>query len=85
VVARALRIITPQKGWGVELYVANQVPDSVARWTKVGGGTIDATTKTLGLDTGGQRFRNYLVWITHLAVKPDGRYSASISELRLLG
>ncbi len=85
VVARAVRIVTSFEGWDVELYVANQVPDTVARWTKVGGGTMDAKTKTFNLDTGGQRFRYYLAWITRLAEDPNGRYGAAVSELRLLG
>jgi hypothetical protein len=85
VVAKALRIVTPKSGWGFELYVANRVPDTVAEWTKVGGGTIDASAKTFNLDTGGQRFRYFLVWITKLADDGSGRFSASVSELRLLG
>jgi hypothetical protein len=85
VVAKALRIVTPKKGWGFDLNVANRVPDTVAEWTKVGGGTIDASAKTFSLDTGGQRFRYFLVWITRLADDGSGRFSASVSELKLLG
>jgi eukaryotic-like serine/threonine-protein kinase len=85
VVAKALRIVTPKKGWGFELYVANNVPDTVAEWTKVGGGTIDASAKTFNLDTGSQRFRYFLVWITRLTDDGSGRFSASVSELKLLG
>jgi serine/threonine-protein kinase len=83
-VARAIRIVTPQEGWRLELYVANTVPDSVAGWTKVGSGEMDRTTKTFNLDTGGQRFRYYLIWITRLAEDSDGN-RAKIAELRLLG
>ena len=86
VVARALRIVTPKPGWKVELYVSNSpVPESVSDWTQVGSGTVDAQRKTFGLDTGGQPFQYYLVWITKLADGPNGRYSAGISELQLLG
>jgi serine/threonine-protein kinase len=85
VVAKALRISTPKKGWSLALYVANTVPDTVAEWTKVGGGTIDASAKTFSLDTGGQRFRYFLVWITRLAEDGSGRFAASVSELKLLG
>ncbi len=85
VVARALRATTPRPGWSAELYVANSVPDSVSGWTKVGFGTVKGTTATLNLDTGGRRFRYYLVWIMRLVKDPGGQYGASISELRLLG
>jgi hypothetical protein len=85
VVAKALRIVTPKKGWGFDLYVANRVPDTVAEWTKVGGGTIDASAKTFNLDTGAQRFRYFLVWITRLTDDGSGRFDASVSELKLLG
>ena len=85
VVGRAIRITTPKPGWDFELYVANSVPASVADWTKVGGGTMGGPGKTFGLDTGGRRFRYFLVWITRLTQDTSGRYSAGISELRLLG
>jgi len=86
VVARAMQIVTPKAGWSVELYVAkNSVPASVADWTPVGGGEVDKVRQTFGLDTGGQAFQYYLVWITKLTDGPNGRYSAGISGLRLLG
>jgi serine/threonine-protein kinase len=85
VVARAMRVTTQRPGWSAELYVANSVPDSVSGWTKVGFGSVDGTTATLNLDTGGRRFRYYLVWITRLATDPGGQFSAAVSELRLLG
>jgi hypothetical protein len=84
-VARALRVSTPQKGWQLELYVSNSIPDSVAKWTKVGIGKVDAPTKTFNLDTGGQRFRYYLVWVTRLVADPAGGNRVKVSELRLLG
>jgi hypothetical protein len=62
------------------------VPASVADWTKVGVGKMDSGAKTLGLDTGGQRFRYFLVWVTRLAEDPSGGgHRASIAELRLMG
>jgi serine/threonine-protein kinase len=86
VVARGLRIWTPKPGWTVELYVANtSVPSSVEDWTPVGGGKLTKSPQTFGLDTGGQPFQYYLIWITKLTDGPNGRYSAGISELRLLG
>jgi tRNA A-37 threonylcarbamoyl transferase component Bud32 len=85
VVAKSIRITTPKQGWNLELYASNSVPSSVADWTQVGSGTMDATRKTFALDTAGRRFRYFLVWVTGLVSDADGRYAASISELRLLG
>jgi hypothetical protein len=85
VVARALRVVTPVKGWSLDLYVSNSVPKTVADWTRVGTGELDANRKTLNLDTGGQRFRYYLAWITKLPAAAGGGFRASISELTLLG
>jgi hypothetical protein len=85
VVAQALRISTATEGFDLELYVANAVPESVADWTRVGGGEMNAPRKTFALDTGDQRFRYFLVWITKLARDPGGRFTAAIAELRLLG
>jgi hypothetical protein len=85
VVARGIRIATARKGWELELYVSNRVPPSVTGWTKVGSGTMNAAKKTFDLDTGRQRFRYFLVWITSLAKDPNGRYGTEISELTLLG
>ena len=85
VVARALRVSTPEPGWAMDLYVANRVPGTVADWLRVGGGDVDGRRQTFPLDTGSERFRYYLVWITKLARRESGRYGAAISELRLLG
>jgi hypothetical protein len=85
VVARALRVVTPTDGWTLDLYVANSVPKTVADWTRVGSGEVDATRKTFSLDTGTQRFRYYLVWITSLPAEEGGGFRTAISELKLLG
>jgi serine/threonine-protein kinase len=85
VVARAVRIITPKSGWTFKLYAANQVPVDISGWTLVGGGTMDATRKTAGLDTAGRASRYYLIWITKLTQSPTGRSNAAISDLELLG
>jgi eukaryotic-like serine/threonine-protein kinase len=86
VVARALRVLTPVKGWAVDLYVANDIPKSVANWTRVGGGEMNSARKVFDLDTGTQTFRYFLVWATRLAADPQGGgFRAAISEVRLLG
>jgi hypothetical protein len=85
VVAKEIRVSTPDPGWQLELYVDNKLPRTVAEWTRVGSGDMDSGRKTFGLDTGGQRFRFYLVWVTQLARDTNGHFSAAISDLRLLG
>ena len=50
-------------------------------WKKVGGGTVNSENKRFKLDTAGEQFRYYLVWITKLG--PDSE-RAEISEIRLL-
>ena len=42
VVARAIRIVDAEGGLALDLYVANNVPQTVADWTRVGGGEMDA-------------------------------------------
>ena len=82
--AVAMQIETPEPGWKATIYAAppgdppKSVPDG---WTKVGGGTVNSKDKQFDLDTGGQAYRYYLVWITELA--PDAE-RAEISEIRLL-
>ena len=61
------------------------MPPDLRGWTLVGGGEMDATRKTFGLDTAGQPSRYYLVWITRLTESATGGSSAAISELELLG
>jgi tRNA A-37 threonylcarbamoyl transferase component Bud32 len=82
VVGRRLDIRTPTTGWQGRIYVANgsRAPASLSGWKDLGT-RVDATKKKLSLplDTAGQRFRYYLVWITKLP--PSGQ--ASISEIVL--
>jgi tRNA A-37 threonylcarbamoyl transferase component Bud32 len=82
VVGRQLDIRTPTTGWQGKIYVANgsSAPTSLSGWKDLGT-TVDANKKTLRvqLDTAGQKFRYYLVWITKLP--PSGQ--ASISEIVL--
>ncbi|WP_372788463.1 protein kinase [Paraconexibacter sp.] len=81
--ARAMSISTPTPGWTGKVYVAkSSVPSTFPSdgWTELA--TIDAqTSKTsIDLDTAGQQFRYYLIWITGL---PKGKKSAEISEVVL--
>ena len=79
-----MQIETPEPGWRATIYAAppGEVPKSIDDgWKKVGGGTVNSESKRFKLDTGGEQFRYYLVWITKLA--PDSE-RAEISEIRLL-
>jgi serine/threonine-protein kinase len=82
VVGRRLDIRTPTPGWQGRIYVANgsSAPPALSGWKDLGT-TIDADKKKLSiqLDTAGQRFRYYLLWITKLP--PSGQ--AAISEIVL--
>jgi serine/threonine-protein kinase len=77
----SLRTTTP--GWSGAVYAAKSGPpkDGLDGWVKVG--TIDRAKKAqqVKLDTAGERFRYYLVWITQL---PEGETKASIGDLALL-
>ena len=78
--------MTPKEGWTSRFYVArDSVPETLAGWTLVGSGEMDAPRKTFGLDTAGKPARYYLVWITSLTEGATGGSSAAISEVRLLG
>ena len=73
----------PTTGWSGKVYVANSVDadaTDLSGWQDIGA-NVDATKKRLAipLDTAGQRFRYYLVWITKLP--PSGR--VGISEIVL--
>ena len=78
-----MQIDTPEPGWRATVYAAppGSAPTTFPEgWTKVGGGTVNAKSKRLKLDTSDTAYRYYLVWITQLA--PDAQ-KAEISEIRL--
>jgi serine/threonine-protein kinase len=77
-VSMEIRSTTP--GWKGDVYVAKSVPDSIDGWTRVGSIAEAERRTTVDLDTGGQPYRYYLVWITGL---PEGKGSAEISEIEL--
>jgi eukaryotic-like serine/threonine-protein kinase len=82
VAARAITVQTPTKGWAGAIYVAKpgQVPASITGWQKLGDIPSAKTSQRVDLDTAGNRFRYYLVWITKL---PPGADKVAISEIRL--
>jgi serine/threonine-protein kinase len=81
VAARALDIVTPTPGWDAEVYAADEVPDDLASWGgRLGSATGVGETERIELDTAGQDFSYYLLWITAL---PEGEQKAAVSELTL--
>jgi hypothetical protein len=83
VVGKQLDIRTQTTGWQGKIYVSNDVDPSatdLSGWKDLGTSfTADKKKFSLQLDTAGQKFRYYLVWITKLP--PSGQ--ASISEIVL--
>jgi serine/threonine-protein kinase len=83
VAARVAEVVTQTKGFRADVYAAPggaPAPAELDGWTRVGSFTASQTKNRVDMDTGGRRFRYYLIWMTKL---PPGRSSASISEIRL--
>ena len=81
VAASELRIQTPTPGFPVDIYVAESgPPEDLRGWTRVAGGDVEKRSQTFSLDTAGQPFRYYLVWITDL---PEGEEKVELSEVEL--
>ncbi len=81
--ARQIQIQTPTPGFTAEIYVAEAalpptLPDP--GWTKLAGPVAIGADTKLDLDTAGNRFRRYLVWITTL---PLDKETVEISEILL--
>jgi eukaryotic-like serine/threonine-protein kinase len=80
VAASEVRLQTNEEGWEVEFHVAESgPPEDLADWTKVGSGEVTRRSQTFELDTAGQAYRYYLVWITSLP--PSERVQLSEVEL----
>jgi serine/threonine-protein kinase len=81
VAARALDIVTPTPGWAAEVYASNDAPEDLASWgARIGSVPEVAEEQRIDLDTAGQSFSYYLLWITAL---PEGEQRAAVSELTL--
>jgi eukaryotic-like serine/threonine-protein kinase len=80
VAARQVDVTTSTPGFTAAIYASNEVPDDIDGWTKVSSDLTIAAEQEIPLDTGGQSFRYYLLWITELP--DDGR--AAIKELSVL-
>jgi serine/threonine-protein kinase len=80
VAARQLDVATSTPGFTAAVYAANEVPDDLDGWTKVSADRQVEAEQEIALDTGGQGFRYYLLWISEL---PDGG-KATVKELAVL-
>jgi serine/threonine-protein kinase len=81
VAARAMDIRSAIPGWSGKIYVAeNGPPATLSGWKAVGDVTDAAPSERVALDTAGNRFRFYLIWIEKL---PPGRGSVELSEVVL--
>ena len=78
VAARALDIVTPLPGWTAEVYASEDKPDDIESWTRISSPTTVEEEQRIDLDTAGQEFEYYLLWITAL---PEGEQKAAVSEL----
>jgi eukaryotic-like serine/threonine-protein kinase len=80
--AKALKIQTPTPGFDVEIYASKTTaPKSIDGWgPRIGSATKLKSRDSISLDTAGQRFRYYLIWITKL---PEGGNQVKISEVAL--
>jgi serine/threonine-protein kinase len=79
VVARRVDVLTSTPGFTAAIYAANEVPDDIDGWTKVSADTAVDKEQEIPLDTGGQSFRYYLLWIT---VLPESG-KATVKEITL--
>jgi serine/threonine-protein kinase len=80
--AGILAVDSPTPGFTATIYGATEgPPDSVPEgWTELAPSRQFQRRENVELDTGGKRFRYYLVWITAL---PDDSEKVELAELRL--
>ena len=78
--ATELDLISPFANWEGTIYGANgDVPKDIRGWQKLSGSFTAKSENKIKLDTAGQPFDRYLVWITKLSGEQAG-----IMELSLL-
>jgi serine/threonine-protein kinase len=80
--ARVMEIVSPTPGWRGTVYAApnGPVPTKLETFKRLASIDQDETRTRIRLDTGGERYRYYLVWITKL---PPEEASVEIAEIRL--
>jgi serine/threonine-protein kinase len=80
VIGKQLDMISPFTGWEGAVYGANgTVPADISGWKQLSGTFTASIVNKIPLDTAGESFDHYLVWITKLAGPQAG-----ISELSLV-
>lgn len=87
VAATDLEVRSLEPGWTAEVYAADELPepdasDPLAGWSLVGRQEGVERLQQIPLDTAGQSFRFYLLWITKLA-PTDGGFRVQLTEIRL--
>ena len=82
VAARAIEVVTPDRGWRGAIYVARNgdAPKSLDGYERLTSFTATRRSNRIQLDTATNRYRYYLVWITKL---PPEEERVAISEIRL--
>ncbi len=81
VAARAIEVLSATKGWSGAIYVARSGPPTdIEGWTKLADVRSARAKLSIDLDTAGNRYGYYLVWITKL---PPGGNRVELQEIRL--
>lgn len=80
-----VEVDSPSVGWSAEVYVADEVPDSLSGWGEPASVTEDADGDAT-FDVAGRRGDHVLVWFTDLGDGSVGsRFSVSVDEVRASG
>jgi predicted Ser/Thr protein kinase len=83
VAAKSAEVRSAEPGWDLTVYGSpGPPPEDLDGWTEVGKQADMDTHQSVDLDTNGQRYRYYLLWITKLASTDEG-YAVEISDARL--
>lgn len=77
-----LQIVDLTESTSFEVYWSNQLVDDLEGWERVAGATASPSSTAVDLPPRADGF--WLIWLTDLSPLDDGRYRASIAELRFL-
>ena len=80
----AIEITTPDPGWSMTLYGANEPSESLEDWTELEQVESIGDTERLVFDDPDRTFRYFLVWSTSPTETEDG-FGASIAEVEVSG
>jgi serine/threonine-protein kinase len=79
VAARQMDLVSSTPGFKGAVYASDSVPGRIEDWDKVSANFTGKREQRIQLDTAGQGFRNYLLWISEL---PEGG-KVTVKELGL--